>query len=259
MRVDILQAFAICGYGNQYLLDKAQEKAPELRVGHSTFKTVYEVAFERKGMGSGYAAEGVSTWLKRLRSEGVERLSLIVSSCGIESKPGDEPWGILTDSERGLELWQSAWKRRVGNLNDPSPWRVVYTGDRFNRWNLTPVLSVQSADEKLRDALENAAKKLSEMGFSNLSAPLAKCLELHNQHSTEALGIPDLCPSTMPPAYRALACSAMRVMLVINSGTWTTSVQSVDIRTQMTMLWTGAMFAFEAAASASGYPAQMAA
>ena len=243
MRVDILQAFAICGYGNQYLLDPTQEKAPELRVGHSTFKTVYEVAFERKGMGQGYAAEGVSTWLKRLRAEGVERMSMVVSNCGIEMKSSDEPWGILTDSEKGLELWQPTWKRKLGNLNDAAPWLVVYSGDRFNRWNLTPPMTVEHADEKLREALEKASSKLNDMGFGNLSAPLHKCLELHNQKSTEAIGIPDLCPPGMPAPYRALACSAMRTMLVINSGTWAT----------------GAMFAIEATAAASGYPQQLAA
>ena len=259
MRVDILQAFAICGYGNQYLLDSTQEKAPELRVSHTTFKTVYEVAFERKGMGQGYAAEGVSTWLKRLRAEGVERLGMIVSNCGMESKATDESWGILTDSEKGLELWQPTWKKKLGNLNEAAPWLVVYNGERFNRWNLTAPMSVEQADSKLREALENASQKLSAMGFTNLSAPLQKCLELHDQHSTEAIGIPDLCPPTMPPAYRALACSAMRIMLVINRGTWTTSVHSVEIRSHMTMLWTGAMFGLEATAAASGYSLSQAA
>lgn len=259
MRVDILQAFAICGYGNQFLLDPTQEKAPELRVGHSTFKTVYEVAFERKGMGQSYAAEGVSTWLKRLRAEGVERLSMVLTPCGMESKASDEAWGILTDSEKGLELWQPTWKKRIGSLTDVTPWLVVYAGDRFNRWNLTPPMSVTAAEQKLREALESAGRKLGDMGFGNLSSPLQKCLELHDKRSTEAIGIPDLCPQTMDINQRALACSAMRIMLVISSGTWSTSVQSVEIRSHMTMLWTGAMFALEATAHASGYRQELAA
>lgn len=259
MRVDILQAFAICGYGNQYLQDPGTDKAPEMRVGHSTFKTVFEVAFERKGMNQGYAAEGVSTWWKRLRSEGVERLGMIVSNCGIESKPDDEAWGILTDSEKGLELWRPTWKRRVGDLNDTSPWRVTYTGERFNRWNLTPPMTIEHADAKLHEALERCSNRLTEMGFGTLAAPLHRCLELHDQKSTEAIGLPDLCPPTMPAAQRALACSAMRTMLVINSGSWSSIGQSAEIRSQMTILWTGAMFGFEAVAAASGYPSQLAA
>jgi len=260
--MDVLQAFAVCAYGNRFLQDSTIDRPSEMRVQHSTFKTVIEVGFERKGIGANYGSEGVAPWLKRMRHEGVERLSILVAGCEPETKGQTAPWGILSDSERGLELWQPLWRKRMNtHPHDLTPWLVVYSGDRFNRWNLTPPAPLEAAHTRISSTLESLLMGCQRGNFSSqLKQPLTRCLELHNQGDTQVMVTPDLCPPGFPPELQALVASAVRITVLAKSPLWTDcEVAPTVVQHEVGALWTSAMVALESVGHQSGYAERAAA
>lgn len=257
MRVDVLQAVAICCHGNVYLANPAQERLTEMHGSNSTFRTVYEVAFERRGVSSarpGMAPEGTAAWLKGLGAEGVDHLVMSLQKCSLDAaKQGTDQWGIIADGDRGCEIWQPLWRSRSLGNNDATPWRVLYNGERFNRWSLTPIPTSEEAESKLAAALTMAHEFCLERHLTALAQPLLRCSELQSAGNPEMIGFPDLAPAEYPRPARALIASALRVILVVSSSAWNPDIAGEDYKAEFLCntlrLWHGACLALEAAAS----------
>jgi hypothetical protein len=242
-------------------MDVSVDKPSELRVTNSTFKQVCEVGFERRGIAANYGSEGVSPWLKRIRHEGVDRLALLFKNCEPDAKAQSSAWGILTDSERGLELWQPSWRKRLGSHpHDLTPWLVVYSGERFNRWNLKPPAPVEVAAEGLVQSLEELIKACQRGQVAGkLKQPLTWCLDQHRQQNVEMMVAPDLCPSQFPVPLQALVASALRAMHLMSNPAWNGEGDAAVIRTDLAHLWTSAMMVLESVGHESGYAERLAA
>lgn len=262
MRADVLQTVAICCYGNAYLLGDDAEAAPELLSANTSFKTSYEVLFERKGTGfsaqtSGKMAIGTAPWLRRLRSEGVERLQLCLNRCDPDfSRQNASPWGITADGKLGLELWQPAWKARVvGGYNDASPWKVTYSGERFSRWSLSVPRKPEQASTLLSEAVRGASEFCTKKGVPQLALALDRCSVLQDHGNAELLGFPDLAPAVYPIEARQLFAATIRCMLVMHSGAWApTAFESKEDQAEFAAatqtLWEALMIALEAGSAA---------
>lgn len=164
MRSDVLQVLALSAHGSQFLRG-ADDRAPELLISNSTFAAVHAVEFRREGDGlqGGTIAEGVAPWLRRLRKEGVTYVRPLLPVKPSPSE-GDPVWGLLTDGDRGLEIWRPEWRKRFAGRDDAKPNRVTYFGARYTRW-LLPCLpltadAVADLHRTLAIVAENAPVKL---------------------------------------------------------------------------------------------------
>lgn len=254
MRSDVLQASALCYYGNAYL-SGATGEAPELRSSHSTFKQVYDLAFHRTG-GLTYdaAPEATAQWFKRLKDEGVERLRLNLEQCSRDAaRQGSDDWGIIVDGDRGCEIWKPEWKRRSWDTTDATPYRVTYTGRRYSRWSLLSPVDTETAHEKMGKALSLAGQFAFSQHMTQISPVFERCVGLHAARSCDMLGVPDLCPEGFPKAGLALVASVLRIQLVLNSNYW--AVNDTDPPIQATFavnslrLWHAGMLCLESAAT----------
>ncbi|HWA82394.1 MAG TPA: hypothetical protein VG820_03100, partial [Fimbriimonadaceae bacterium] len=156
MRSDVFQAVALCCYSAQYLAETT-DRPPEL-LSNSTFLPCHEVKFERTAsgpIGGGVVADAVGPWLRRLNKEGVAHLKLTLTHCPLDPlATTTEPWGILSDGDVGVEIWQPGWKKRLRNYSDTSPWKVSYVSTRSMRWNQNaPAMDFEDCSKLLRAAL----------------------------------------------------------------------------------------------------------
>lgn len=124
---------------------------------HSTFRSVHEMQFVRKGdLHGGLVADSVAPWLRRLKKENVDTVRLLLSGVPIsERDTPDELWGVATDGDRGLEIWCPTWKSRVRGHSDPSPHSVIYHSERSNRFGLFTRYDSDQAWDKLKIALSD--------------------------------------------------------------------------------------------------------
>jgi hypothetical protein len=238
MRADVFQAVALCCHANAYLKGLT-ERPPEL-IANTTFKPVHEIVFERaaKGMmAGGIVADAPAPWLRRLGKESVEHLALSFASCPFDPLTSiKEPWGIVSDGDTGVEIWQPSWKKRIRSHEDTSPWRVNYTGVRTNRWQVKAAFSLEDATKLLDSAIRNAAG----------SHPLVAGLTLPNRPP-----FVDLYPADWPTEQRVLGELAARATALMRSEEWAQVIfrhelSATDHDAVSQKIWRAAMMALEA-------------
>jgi hypothetical protein len=257
MRADVLQAVAICCHGNPFLA-QGENGAPELFGHNRAFGGVEEVtfdrtpaAFSRKGS-TIPVATGTAPWMRRLAHEGTLRLELRLSRCAYEPakrEPGS--WGILTDSDVGLEIWQPVWKARVVSYGERPVWKVKYTSTRTQRWSLGNTVHVQPASEMLASALVEANAFCKDAGTPTMRLAIDRCSDLHREGRLEMPGFEDLTAEPLPDPNQALLASAVRCVLVLGSPAWDRSAiaEHDQCRLELTsqLLWKCSLTAFESA------------
>lgn len=256
MRADVLQTVALCSYGNSFLAGLDGENPPEL-VGHNrAFKGVEEILFERipqsyKNANPIPVAGGTGPWLRRLQHEGIERLELRLTECSLDvAKSG--PWGITTDGDIGLELWQPSAKARMISYGEPLIWRAKFTAERIQRWTLGPHLELDNACVMLKKALAEADSFAQDFGSPEIKCILQKASQCLFTDSAVTSAFPDLLPANMPQGPRRIVSAAVTSMLVISSGTWNrenlVKLGAISrFETLSQLVWKCSMSAFEAA------------
>ena len=244
MRADVLQVIALSAYGAAFA--RGQERPPELLTTHSTFRTVHAMEFRRTGaMHGGMVAESVAPWLRRLAVEGVVMIRPVLSPCLLGGDSPDLPWGVLTDSDRGMEVWRPSWRARMAGYDDAKPHRVTYTAERITRWNLPPQASPACASASISSALVTKIELLKGSGQADLAFALERCLDFHSEGSEAFSGYEGLWPEGGDLAARRLAATSLRLALVVASAYGATD--SKPLRETYGALWTAAMQGFEAA------------
>jgi hypothetical protein len=251
VRYDVLQVVAIACHGNAYFAQPGDSKIPELLGGNTVFQNVGELGFDRKGQSNANGKDGTAPWLGDLRANGVERLIPMLHGCSLEAKrQGAEPWGLISDGERGCEVWQPVLKLRSLDKTEKRPWRVIYTGERFNRWSLKPVPTPEDAADKMAHALRQGVEFGAQHQLRTIQAPLERLTVLHHQHNPELIGFPDLCPEAFSNPARISIAAALRVLLIQASETWDPAALPEECRTEFIAismrLWQSAMLCFEA-------------
>lgn len=244
MRTDVLQVIALSAYGAAFV--REGERPPELLTTHGTFRTVHAMEFRRSGtMHGGMVAESVAPWLRRLAVEGVVMIRPVLSPCLLSGDATDLPWGVLTDSDRGMEIWRPSWRARMAGYDDAKPHRVTYTAERITRWNLPPQSNPASASAALATALSAKIDLLKGNGQADLAFALERCLDFHREGEEDFSLYEGLWPEAGDLAARRLAASSLRLALVVASGYAGTN--SKPLREAYGALWTVAMQGFEAA------------
>lgn len=258
MRADVLQAVALCCHGNAYLARGEGHPAPELLGHNRAFGGVEEVIFERTPMAFGRqgatipVADATAPWLRRLAHEGVFRLELKFSKCNFDpSKREPGSWGIVSDGDVGLEIWQPVRKARVVHYGEPPVWRVRYSSQRTQRWSLGTTIDLERARAMLASGLQEALAFASEGGGMAMRVALERCFDLHKAASSEMLGFDDVTPEPLPEQNHKLLASATRALVVIGSHAWDRSAvaEHNQCRFELTtqLLWKCSLTAFEAA------------
>ena len=254
MRTDVLQVFAVCTHAAPFLAG-ITDCPSEMFGFHSTFRSVHALTFERAGaLKEGVLAERVSPWTRRLKTENVELIRPLLSPTTLEMNvtAAGPDWGIVTDGDRGTELWKPIWKPRVLGRDDPSPFKVNYGGSRFNRWSIAGSLCVENATQQLLLEIEQAGLEATRRGFTNVALPINKTLEMHGQGRTELSAFADALVPTMSKQAKLLAATAVRISLVIGSNVWQSAFPKSDvIATEIAdKVWKSAMVGLETAAMA---------
>lgn len=160
MRADVQQVITLAYHAAASVL--TGETGPEMLSHSEAFGKVHEVEFVRAGsLHGGKVAESVSPWFRRLRAEGVVIVRPLLGALSLQTSPNDShPWGVLTDGDRGIELWRPTWKSRIAGYSDERPYRVSYLGDRIARWSVPPAPGIEPSRVNL---LESIRKVLDEV------------------------------------------------------------------------------------------------
>lgn len=244
MRTDVLQTIALSAYGAEFI--REEDRPLELLTTHGTFRSVHAMEFRRSGtMHGGMVAESVAPWYRRLAAEGVVMIRPVLAPCLLSGEGSDSPWGVLTDGDRGMEIWRPQWRARMAGHDDAKPHRVTYTAERLTRWNLPPVASADAATLSLTNALVEKIDRLKRAGQADAAFPLDRCLDFHLEKSEEFSGYEDLWPSHTDLAGRRLAASSLRLAVVVSS-VYPMASSSAE-KEIYANLWTTAMQGFEAA------------
>jgi hypothetical protein len=245
MRSDVLQAFSICAYGNRALL-AGLVGFEEFGEDHTAFRTTGSLRFDRVSntpLGSGPVAEFILPWLRRLTSEDVAELRLNLEGCSLSNVNNTERgWGILTDGDRGTELWNPVWRSRWQGQGATRPHQVVYTGERCPRWTPRSDRPFGTlSDELHRTADEMAVQLVGELG-SILRKSVAQAAK-----STGELDL--LPPESTPAAQRALR-TAIAVCVALTSPVWmSASRESREVESAAKALWGQTMILLESTAN----------
>ncbi len=207
MRADVFQAVALCCHSNAYLAGE-DDRPPDL-LPSSPFAMAHEIVFERSATGklaAGVVADAIGPWLRRLAKEGVEKLELNLAGCPFDPRSSTpEPWGVLTDGDLGVEIWQPVWKKRIRTHSDPAPWRVCYLASRASRWN------AQSPYTPL-----DVAKLLA--GLIKQTSPAHRLIS--DLALAQSLPFPDLYPTGWPDEQRLLGELGAKTAGLLRSEEW---------------------------------------
>lgn len=216
MRADVFQVVALCCHAEAYLTGRS-ERIPEL-LSNTTFGPVHEVLFERPASGrlaGGIVADAPGPWLRRLEKESVERISVSLATCPFDPLVTPSgPWGILTDGDVGVEIWQSTWRKRIRTHSDTSPWRVSYASTRASRWIV-----------QLPFTFEDTSKLLRSMIIQNASVhPLIARLQ-----DTQLSPFADLYPENWPEERAELGQLAAMTAAMLRSDEWAQAILRREI------------------------------
>lgn len=235
MRADVFQVVALCCHANA--LSGEVERSSEF-LAQSSFLPAHEILFERSGpISSGVVADAVFPWLRRLQKESVERLEISLRGCPLDPLAAPtRPWGILTDGDAGLEIWQPDWRKRLRTHSDSSPWCVRYVSSRISRWNVLDHPNLAGATDDLRAALTEVGRVHSSLkALQGGPSPY-----------------PDIFPAGWPEACATAGAQATRVAAFLRSDSWADLAHRREIpgpeHSQIgERLWNVAISALEAA------------
>lgn len=242
MRTDLNLVLALASKANAFY--RGATGRMEVLAGHPAFARFHDIAFVRQtGLGGDMVADASVPWFRRLRNEGVGRVQLSLAGMRLDKSP-DSPWGILSEGDRGLELWTPSIGRRFQGHDDQQPFRLTMTSGRFDRWSMRPPLSIDDASANLLQALENAKASLEESGQTMAGSAVGKFLNLHLVESPDASGelasiLPDIDPCAVP-----LYASASRVLTLIATTGWMTASDDAA-RALAEPLWAATRVALE--------------
>lgn len=235
MRADVFQVVALSCHANA--LSGEVERSSEF-LAQSSFLPVHEILFERSGpISSGVVADSVLPWLRRLQKESIERLEISLRGCPLDPLAAPtRPWGILTDGDAGLEIWEPEWRKRLRSHSDSSPWCVRYISSRISRWNVMDHPSLVGAAE-------------------DLSAALVEVGRVHSSLRALSAGpspFPDIFPAGWPEACATTGARASRVAAFLRSDAWAEiahrrEIPGVEHAQIGERLWSVAISALEAA------------
>ena len=244
MRTDLTLVLALAARANAF--NRGGTGRMEVLAGHPAFARFHDLAFVRQtGLGGEIVAEGSLPWFRRLRNESVGHVRPSLGGLRLD-KTTDSPWGLLTEGDRGLEVWTPGIGRRFQGHDDQQPLRLTMTSSRFDRWSLKPPLSVEDATEGLRAALEAAKLLLEEDGQTVASVAVGKFLGLHAMESPEVVGDLASVAADLEPCSSALFASGARVLNLLETTGWATASDE-SARTLAGPLWTAARLALETA------------
>jgi hypothetical protein len=220
---------------------------------HSTYRTVHALSFARSGAPcrDGAMAERVAPWLRKLRSEDVSMLRPLLTPVTFGPPDAAVQWGIVTDGDRGIDLWQATWKARVIGRQDESPFKVTYTGARFSRWSILVPPPITIAGDRLRECLYRFQQVADASFDRTLRLEVRRCCEYHDSGRKDVPGMSDLFPAWLDPTVAALCASATRTFNIMNSAEWfDVFSRSETLGPVVRDLWRETMACFESAACA---------
>lgn len=244
MRTELTPVLALAARANAFF--RGATGRMEVLAGHPAFGRFHDLAFVRQtGLGGEIVAEGSLPWFRRLRNEGVGRIRPSLSGMRLD-KGTDSPWGLLSEGDRGLEVWTPSIGRRFQGHDDMQPLRLTITSGRFDRWSMRPPLSVQEASEGLLQALGAAKAHLDSGGQTMAATAIGKFLSLHEMECPDIAGefasvAPDLEACSKP-----LFASAARVLTLLETTGWA-SASDEAARALADPLWTASRLALETA------------
>jgi len=242
MRADVLQAVALCCHSCAFLA-RESERTPEI-LATSPFASVHEIRFERAATGKlapGIIADSIPPWLRKLSKEGVERFGLSLAGC--PWNPFDapsEPWGILSDGDVGVEVWQPIWKRRIRTYSDPAPWQVTYSASRAGRWTVHSPYGLADVDKLLKCAIVQT---------SSVHHLISQLL------NEDPSAVSDIFPADWPAHQRAVGELGARTAALMRSEDWARVLFKGELTpthhdSVSRKLWSAALMALEASAKA---------
>lgn len=244
MRTDLPIVLALAAKANAFF--RGSNVRLEVLAGHPAFARVHDLTFVRQtGLGGEMVADASLPWFRRLKNEGVNRIRPTLAGMKMD-RSTDGPWGLLSEGDRGLELWTPGVGRRFEGHDDLQPLRLTLTSGRFDRWSMKPPLSVDEASENLQIALEAAKAHLEQEGQGIAANAVGKYLSLHQAGSTEVTGsleclIPDLNVCAV-----ALFGSAARCLSLLETTGWLSSKDD-SARVFAEPLWSATRLALETA------------
>jgi hypothetical protein len=161
----VAQAIALATHANLFLRERSTEPL-ELVGSHSSFRTTFEVTFDRVGPGSRPfpLADGTAPWYRRLQKEGVNRMWLVIypweseKAARVAGIP-DPRWGLVTEGDVGMEMWAPDWTIRPGinPKQEAAPWRVSWQAEKCGR----TVLKGDDPFDRIASDLEEAVAGLA--------------------------------------------------------------------------------------------------
>ena len=244
MRTDLTLVLALAARANAFFRDATGRM--EVLAGHPAFARFHDLAFVRQtGRGGEIIAEGSVPWFRRLRNEGVAKVRPTLAAVRLD-KGTEAPWGILSEGDRGLEVWAANVGRRFQGHDDTQPLRLTMSSGRFDRWSLKPELSVEEAGEVVLGALRAAREHLDAGGQNVAASAVGKFLSLHEMESPDVSGdlasiLPDLAPCARP-----LFASGARLLTLLDTTGWA-NAQDESARALAEPLWAAAKVALETA------------
>lgn len=225
MRTDFIPALALAAKANAFLRGDATK--PEVLAGHPAFERFHDLEFIRQtGLGGATVATSSAPWFRKLQSEDVDRVRPILGGMKLDRTP-DDPWGLLTEGDKGLELWTPNSGRRFEGHSDLQPLHLTITSSRFDRWFLKDLTSRDRAAEALLTALQTTRDALVEGGQAVVANIVGTYLSLHHMESPEVVGelmslVPDLHPCSVP-----LFASASRCLALLRKTGWLSSADAM--------------------------------
>ena len=234
MRTDLTLVLALAARANAFM--RGATGRMEVLAGHPSFSRFHDLSFVRQtGLGGEIVAEGSLPWFRRLRNEGIGRVRPSISGMRFD-KGTDAPWGLLTEGDRGLEIWTAGIGRRFEGHDDLQPLRLTMTSGRFDRWSLKPPLKVDEASESLLDALSSAREQFEQAGQSVAASAVGKFITLHQIECPDMVG--DLAPlaGDLEPCSRPLFASGARLLALLETTGWLSATDDVT-REVVEPLW----------------------
>ena len=244
MRSDFPPVLALAAKANAFMRDAPGRM--EVLAGHPAFARFHDLGFVRPtNVGVNIFAEGSLPWFRKLRNEGVARVRPYLAGMRLD-KGSDAVWGLLSEGERGLEIWSPNVGRRFQGHGDLQPLRLTMSSGRFDRWSLKELLSVEEASHALGLALEDARARLDAQDRPLAARMVEELLDLHALESPAGSGdlacvVPDLTRCAMP-----LFVSAARVLAAIDAAEWNEAADG-SARSVGEPLWSAARVALETA------------
>jgi hypothetical protein len=242
MRTDLPIVLALAAKANAFF--RGSNVRLEVLAGHPAFARVHDLTFVRQtGLGGEMVADAGLPWFRRLKNEGVNRIRPTLAAMKMD-RSADGPWGLLSEGDRGLELWTPGIGRRFEGHDDLQPLRLTLTSGRFDRWSMKPPLSVDEASSHLQVALKLAQEHLEREGQTIAGNAVGKYLSLHEAESPELSGdleciVPDIAVCAVP-----LFASAARCLSLLEATGWLTSKED-SARVFAEPLWSATRVALE--------------